>query len=363
MEAEEGDGLSLQSLAQRLERLERENAELREEVAELRGSETPREGEAPASEELAGRVVSRRSLLSKAGAAAVAAMAAGALTQRDIRQAKAHQLDPEIRVDRVWTHYVISEPHGDSYAVDGRNFSTRFAAVFGRNGGSGPGITGINTAGGTGVEGSSLQRNGTGVRGEGGTGGTGVLGKGVIGVRGHSSTAGQAGVYGENTAGKGPGVVGRGVIGVRGRSSTAGQAGVYGENTTTGNGPGVVGDGKGSDVAGVLGRNPTSGGYGVRGNGGTGVYGSSRFGVGVKGELTEGDGVGVFAKSSTDKGLGGWFEGGRAQLRIKPKSSAGKPTGGEHAQGELYMDSQAELFVCTAAGGPGTWRRVQTVAT
>ena len=93
---EEGNGLSLEGLAQRLktlelenERMRSENAELRDEVsalrssgtrggemAVLRGSDTSRTGEA--ASKFAGRV-SRRSLLSKAGAAAVAAVAAGTL--------------------------------------------------------------------------------------------------------------------------------------------------------------------------------------------------------------------------------------------------------------------------------------------
>jgi hypothetical protein len=71
----EDNGLSLEGLAHRLETLERENAQLRHKVATLEGSGTSWSEQVPASES-DGRV-SRRALLSKAGAAAVAAVAAG----------------------------------------------------------------------------------------------------------------------------------------------------------------------------------------------------------------------------------------------------------------------------------------------
>jgi hypothetical protein len=32
--------------------------------------------------------------------------------------------------------------------------------------------------------------------------------------------------------------------------------------------------------------------------------------------------------------------------------------GGPHEAGELYVDSQGQLFLCTAAGTPGTWMQV-----
>ncbi len=108
----EDSGLTLQALAhkmetqtQRLEALERENTELRSKVATLEGSETRRhavaelggsgarrDGEAASGFE--GRV-SRRALLSKAGAAAaVAAVAAGTLL--GTRQAKADHYENKV---------------------------------------------------------------------------------------------------------------------------------------------------------------------------------------------------------------------------------------------------------------------------
>ncbi len=84
----EDNGLTLQGLAKRLETLEQENTELRhkvttleesgtrrDELAEKRGAHARRSAEAAYA--LDGQPVSRRALLSKAGAAAVAAVAAG----------------------------------------------------------------------------------------------------------------------------------------------------------------------------------------------------------------------------------------------------------------------------------------------
>ncbi len=71
-----------------------------------------------------------------------------------------------------------------------------------------------------------------------------------------------------------------------------------------------------------------------------------RGATGVKGEGTS--------------GYGAQFQGGKAQLRIVPKRTAGRPTTGNHAKGEVYMDSAATLWVCTVGGVPGTWRRITT---
>ena len=338
---DEDNGLTLQSLAHRLEALERENermrsknAELRDEVASLNGSKTSQAVE-PAFE---GRV-SRRALLSKAGAAAVAAVAVGTLLNP--REAKATHLDGAISVDAVFTHFV------EAFNNDGIQ-----PAVRAQNDGTGNGVRVLSK------------------------GGEGVNSLGVIGLLGESFTTGQAAVYGKRFDGvdpdsNGPGVVGEGlgsnyagvlgrnpsgtgvrgegsdqaeVAGVRGigktgvwgSSATTGYSGVYGEHTGS-LGFGVVGDGTGAAGAGILGRN--SGGEGVRGEGTNGVHGQATG------------------------GYGGLFEGGKAQLRIAPKGTAGRPTTGAHTKGELYMDSAAALFVCTASGTPGRWRKVTTTAT
>jgi hypothetical protein len=57
-------------------------------------------------------------------------------------------------------------------------------------------------------------------------------------------------------------------------------------------------------------------------------------------------------------GLGLEGEGGRAQLRLVPASTAGAPTGGAHDRGEVFVDSAGTFYQCVAAGRPGTWRKL-----
>ena len=118
-------------------------------------------------------------------------------------------------------------------------------------------------------------------------------------------------------------------------------------------GPGVSGRTSTTNYSAVRGVHEGLVGFGVAG------HGRGQDGAGVLGENV--DGYGVIGQSS--RGIGGRFTGGRAQLALTPGSKAGKPTDNTHQQGELYMDSGATLFVCTAGGNPGTWMRVQTVAT
>ena len=294
-------GLTLQGLAQRLEALERENAELRREVAALRGSGTSgrhleEESAAPGSE---GRV-SRRWLLGKAGAAAAGTVAAGALMLRDTREAEAdHYPGGDIQANSVTTHSVSAD-----------NEVSAGVALRGRTVSIGPAVEAINDS-----------SNGVGLHAEGG--GTGVEGEGTVGVVGVGKPFLSS-------------------VGVRGRG------GVFGVHGRDGLFAGVVGDGMNSTSPGVLGRG-TDDGIGVQGEGNNGVFGKSSSGIGVNGGSTN--------------GYGGQFQGGKAQLRLVPGGTAGRPTTGDHTKGELYMDSAATLFVCVADGNPGTWRRVTATPT
>jgi hypothetical protein len=349
MSAQENNELTLEGIVERLEALERENAQLRQKVVTLEGSGTRsdevaarRSSETSQAVEPASAFegpVSRRSLLSKAGAAAVAAMAAGMLLNP--REAKAG-ID---NFDTIWCDDLVAHETGV--------FSTH----------KGVGGTGVTGRGYTGVLGETDRTAGVhgkggiggfGVLGETRTGGAGVMGRGEFapGVRGETSEIGVAGVEGKHlnagfqaigvlgTTNDGVGVLGLGKVGVRGKSDTLGHAAVYGEHTS-GQGPGVVGDGTGWD-AGVLGRSPD--------------------GDGVKGEGA----IGVRGKATASYGYGGWFEGvGRAQLKLEPASTAGPPTTGSHQVGEIYLDARGSLFVFTSQGptSPGTWRRIATMPT
>jgi hypothetical protein len=156
---------------------------------------------------------------------------------------------------------------------------------------------------------------------------------GVTGVTGTSSTT--IGVRGESTSGSSE--LG---IGVRG-TNLNGFAGV---------------DGVSSSAFGVRGISESNFGVVGRSTSSNGVSGSTASGDGVSGVST--DGVGVRGRSTSF--YGGHFQGGKAPLVLVPASTAGRPTTGQHTRGELFMDSGGELFVCTAAGTPGTWRRFTT---
>ena len=241
----EDNELTLQELAQRLETLERENermrsenAELREEVADLKGTRrgevaelrgpAPRRTREPAAESSeSDGLVSRRSLLSKAGAAAVGAVVAGMLL--DPRKATAdHFNDPSrhdtFTTDAILTHRLIAEA-GELI--------------------------------GTAVYGSTVYEHGSAVIGF-------NRAQFGIGVQGSTNGFGGKGVWGITEATDATGVRGEGDTGVWGSSSRTGWSGVYGQHTGTA-GYGIVGDGSGWG-AGVLGRNPD--GYGGQFEGG-----------------------------------------------------------------------------------------------
>ena len=298
----EGLAKKLEAQAQRLETLERENERMRSENAELRGKKMaaptgPEENESGLDYFADEERVSRRALLTKAGVAAVAAVAAGTLLRSREAQATVTTFNDTVRV----------RTENDKNRTDIGN--PDFAAAVSAN----------NEAGGDGVSGLA-----------------------------HDSSA--AGVYGYNFDGDG----------VKGGTNTNDYSGVYGEHTGT-VGYGIAGDGKGESGAGVLGRNQD--GTGVHGKSSKTGYGAitaehtGTSGYGVVG-LGTGPSAGVLGRNNS--GYGGQFEGGKAQLKLKPGTSAGKPTTGTHTKGEIYMDKAGALFVCTAGEGTtvGTWKKL-----
>jgi hypothetical protein len=162
-----------------------------------------------------------------------------------------------------------------------------------------------------------------------------------------NTTAGFAAIWGNSSAATMAGV------GVRGDAATA-----------NANGAGVWGNATGGAI-GVRG-NATSSGIGVSGEAGSGigVSGRSSSAAGVQGSSASSSGVlgvgvvGVAGTSFPSGGIGGVFDGATAQFKLVPKPTQGKPTSGTHQKGEIYMDSKASLFICTANGTPGTWKKV-----
>jgi hypothetical protein len=71
-----------------------------------------------------------------------------------------------------------------------------------------------------------------------------------------------------------------------------------------------------------------------------GVHGNSQNSDGVYGESIS--------------GYGGVFKGGQAPLRLVPSPNSGAPASGTHEVGELWLDKDGKIWVCTASGSFGT---------
>ena len=134
------------------------------------------------------------------------------------------------------------------------------------------------------------------------------------------------------------------------------RTGVYGRTSATvaAGGQGVFGGANGSTentfadsyVFGVAGTAPDDG---------FGVFGYGPTGTGTVGVLGRADaGIGVIASSFTGVSLL-VRDGGRLQQQLR---AVGAPTTGAFTAGEQIRDGNADLYICTASGTPGTWRKV-----
>jgi hypothetical protein len=86
--------------------------------------------------------------------------------------------------------------------------------------------------------------------------------------------------------------------------------------------------------------------------------GNSAYAPAVYAEST-GLGVAVDVVASGYNGLGLRVAGQRAALRLVPQAAEGPPNDGlGHDMGELVVDANGVLYLCVAAGIPGTWRQV-----
>ncbi len=284
--------------------------------------------------------------------------------------------------------------------------------VYGTSSGAGYGVYGLNGTG-TGVKGESA--GGTGVQGQTDTGtavrgtalnttgtstGTGVLGESNsgTGIRGQTDpgkavwgvahnptgTSAGTGVQGDSGAGvSASSQTGHAVYGTVGSLATDESSVILAQvspstslgynvsalrgqvDSTSGLGIGVYGSHAG-DGYGVHGTSAGSG-YGLNGLSATGIgtYGESGAkGDGVFGLSAGGAGVHGYAGSFNNADVGGYggkfeiYGRGQAQLLLTPFGSGGRPTNGTHTTGEIFMDPNGNLFVCTAAGSPGTWKQV-----
>jgi hypothetical protein len=126
--------------------------------------------------------------------------------------------------------------------------------------------------------------------------------------------------------------------------------------------PGTSGSNSGSGVVGTsLGADPTHYPFaiGVQGKStgtGDGVYGEcSGSTVSYAIEAVTTQGYGVFSTSNT--GISLWADGG-GRIGQNPRGTVGAPASGSFDKGEQIRDANGDLFICTASGSPGTWRKV-----
>jgi hypothetical protein len=193
----------------------------------------------------------------------------------------------------------------------------------------------------TGASGVTAAGNdGPGLRGY-GTNAEGVVGSGPTGVRGSGN---QFGVVGESS-GSGTGVQGR---------SRTGDA-LYG---LTYQGRGAVAVSLDNYGVQAFSRNRSA------------VLAQSIAGAGVISYTTSGADPAVLAENDSGvadstallvfghAGVGAYLSGDRAPLRLALAQASGAPTSGDHLAGEIYLDSNADLFLCKASGSPGTWAQI-----
>lgn len=78
--------------------------------------------------------------------------------------------------------------------------------------------------------------------------------------------------------------------------------------------------------------------------------------IGIIGWSKKALGTGVIGFTGGAGAYGGEFFGGLAELRLRPGGNAPTTLSNAHQAGEIYEDQDANLWLCVAAGTPGTWR-------
>jgi hypothetical protein len=77
-------------------------------------------------------------------------------------------------------------------------------------------------------------------------------------------------------------------------------------------------------------------------------------GVGLHGISEQGFGMIAFCRD----GVGGHFQGGRANVNLPPFGPPPPLRTDEHLQGELVHDQNGDVWMCVGTGTPGTWRTI-----
>jgi hypothetical protein len=194
-----------------------------------------------------------------------------------------------------------------------------------------------NTSSGSGF--LAVGQEGTGILSVGGD-----LGDLTYGLGGDTGVANGAGVVGA--------VSGLGAIGVRG---------VVGSEASPGVAAGVSGEAVADAAIGVFGFSSESDAL-------RGVTGVESSGFGLTAQDNSESGTAAINAVSAN-GLGAQLSGARAPLQLVPATTAGPPTSGTHARGEVYVDSAGAIFICTSptiASGSihfaAVWQRITPAA-
>lgn len=80
--------------------------------------------------------------------------------------------------------------------------------------------------------------------------------------------------------------------------------------------------------------------------------------IGVIGWSKVAAGTGVIGFTGAAGAYGGEFFGGQAEVRLRPGGDAPITLTTAHQAGELYEDATGTLWLCVAAGTPGSWREI-----
>ena len=86
--------------------------------------------------------------------------------------------------------------------------------------------------------------------------------------------------------------------------------------------------------------------------------GNGNQGIGIIGWSKKANGTGVVGFTGGAGAYGGEFFGGLAEVRLRPGGAAPITLTNAHQVGEMYEDQDGALWLCTAAGSPGTWREI-----
>ena len=124
----------------------------------------------------------------------------------------------------------------------------------------------------------------------------------------------------------------------------------------------------GGSGAGVRAKSTSGSAVVAQANTKAGTFAAGVRAIGDEGVVARGTTIGLDVtatgpaiNAASSNGVGGDFSGAVAPIRLDPAATPGAPQSGTHHKGELYVDSNGQLFLCIADsinGTAGTWKQV-----